>query len=48
LFGAELLNLINQPHGLVHLAAPIKWQALEAEWSPQFISPPIGPRCPRG
>lgn len=46
LFRTELLNLINQRHELVRLAALIDWQAFEAEWSPQFISTTGRPALP--
>lgn len=46
LFRSELLNLINQRHGLVRLAALIDWQAFEAEWSPEFVSTTGRPALP--
>jgi Transposase domain (DUF772) len=46
LFRTELLNLINQRHELVRLAALIDWQAFEAEWSPQFVSTTGRPALP--
>jgi len=46
LFRTELLNLINQLHELVRLAALIDWQAFEAEWSPQFVTTTGRPALP--
>ena len=46
LFRTELLNLINQRHDLVRLAALIDWPAFEAEWRPQFVSTTGRPALP--
>jgi transposase, IS5 family len=36
LFRMELLNLIDQRHELVKLAALIDWPAFEQAWGPKF------------
>jgi len=46
LFRAELVNLIDQRHELVRLAALIDWQAFAAKWSPQFTSTTGRPALP--
>jgi len=46
LFRTELVNLIDQRHELVRLAALIDWQAFANEWSPQFTSTTGRPALP--
>jgi transposase, IS5 family len=46
LFRTELVNLIDQRHELVRLAALIDWQAFADEWSPQFVSTTGRPALP--
>ena len=46
LFRTELVNLIDQRHELVRLAALIDWQAFASEWSPQFTSTTGRPALP--
>ena len=46
LFRTELVNLIDQRHGLVRLAELIDWQAFATEWSPQFVSTTGRPALP--
>ncbi|MCE2914592.1 MAG: IS5 family transposase [Rubrivivax sp.] len=46
LFRTELVNLIDQRHELVRLAELIDWQALTAQWSPQFVSTTGRPALP--
>jgi IS5 family transposase len=46
LFRTELVNLIDQRHELVRLAALIDWQAFANEWSPQFVSTTGRPALP--
>jgi transposase, IS5 family len=46
LFRTEVLNLINQCHELVRLAALVDWQACEAEWGPEFVSTTGRPALP--
>ncbi len=46
LFRTELVNLIDQRHELVHLAALIDWQAFSEQWSPQFVSTTGRPALP--
>jgi len=46
LFRTELVNLIDQRHELVKLAALIDWQAFADKWSPQFESTTGRPALP--
>lgn len=46
LFRTELVNLIDQRHELVRLAALIDWQAFADEWGPQFVSTTGRPALP--
>lgn len=46
LFRAELVNLIDQRHELVRLAALIDWDAFVQQWSPQFVSTTGRPALP--
>jgi IS5 family transposase len=46
LFRAELVNLIDQRHELVRLAALIDWDAFSRQWSPQFVSTTGRPALP--
>jgi IS5 family transposase len=46
LFRAELVNLIDQRHELVRLAALIDWDAFSQQWSPQFVSTTGRPALP--
>ena len=46
LFRTELVNLIDQRHELVRLAALIDWQGFADEWSPQFESTTGRPALP--
>lgn len=46
LFRTELVNLIDQRHELVKLAALIDWQAFAQKWSPQFESTTGRPALP--
>lgn len=46
LFRMELVNLIDQRHKLVRLAALIDWQAFSRQWSPQFTSTTGRPALP--
>lgn len=46
LFRMELLNLIDQRHELVRLAALIDWDAFSRQWSPQFTSTTGRPALP--
>lgn len=46
LFRMELVNLIDQRHELVRLAALIDWSAFEAQWGPKFESTTGRPALP--
>lgn len=46
LFRMELVNLIDQRHELVRLAALIDWDAFSQQWSPQFTSTTGRPALP--
>lgn len=46
LFRTELVNLIDQRHELVKLAALIDWQAFGDKWSPQFVPTTGRPALP--
>lgn len=46
LFRMELVNLIDQRHELVRLAALIDWEAFSQQWSPQFTSTTGRPALP--
>lgn len=46
LFRAELVNLIDQRHEIVRLAALIDWDAFSRQWSAQFISTTGRPALP--
>lgn len=46
LFRTELVNLIDQRHELVRLAALIDWQAFANEWTSQFVSTTGRPALP--
>ena len=46
LFRAELVNLIDQRHELVRLAALIDWDAFSQQWSAQFVSTTGRPALP--
>jgi transposase, IS5 family len=46
LFRAELVNLIDQRHELVRLAALIDWDTFSKQWSPQFVSTTGRPALP--
>lgn len=46
LFRTELVNLIDQRHELVKLAALIDWQAFAQKWSPRFESTTGRPALP--
>lgn len=46
LFRMELVNLIDQRHELVRLAALINWEAFSQQWSPQFTSTTGRPALP--
>ena len=46
LFRTELVNLIDQRHELVKLAASIDWRSFADRWSPQFTSTTGRPALP--
>lgn len=46
LFRAELVNLLDQRHELIRLAALIEWQAFADEWGPKFETTTGRPALP--